>query len=487
MLSVVAIRLSINWTKLHNISDRPGEHKQHDESTPFVGGIGVLVALCAAIVVLSHMHPQLLLQWLILGFCATAIFIVGFVDDALQLGYRLRLIVQIVVASFMVMVGGSVLNDLGDLFFGQAIQLGLFAIPFTVFAVIGSINAFNMIDGVDGLSGMISLVSLLLIGIIAFVAGNQHALILTAALAGGVVGFLYFNLRYFSQYYAQVFLGDNGSMLLGILFAWLLIELSQGSTPAITPVTAIWLFSIPLMDTVSVIVRRIWLGKSPFIPDRHHLHHLLLSAGFRIIEVVYIIALLHFLFGIIGLVGFYLGVSEFAMFISFLMLFLVYCYLIVRPWRFIPILRSLHARFYLWVGLVSVASCGTFYGSHTAKEAMQLIRKISDRLGHDMHYWLWLYEQPSVADHGCGKRYAITLNVWLSEDDCDLGEDLSQYTLLLNRRLKGRQNIQVRQLAGRLEDSDFILRRKGRVFGESRTSDRRKLASQVLVFEIAKT
>ena len=121
-----------------------------------------------------------------------------------------------------------------------------------------------MIDGVDGLSGSVSFVTLLFIGIVSFIADDQHNLMLTTALIGSVLGFLYFNLRHRKQRYARVFLGDNGSMLLGLLFAWLLVDLSQGSNPAMTPVTAIWLFSIPLMDTVSVMLRRLSMGKSPF-------------------------------------------------------------------------------------------------------------------------------------------------------------------------------------------------------------------------------
>jgi UDP-GlcNAc:undecaprenyl-phosphate GlcNAc-1-phosphate transferase len=83
-------------------------------------------------------------------------------------------------------------------------------------------------------------------------------------------------------------------MLLGFLFAWLLIALSQGGDEAavMTPVTALWLFALPLMDTVGVMLRRIWLGKSPFRADRHHLHHLFVRAGFRVCDVVAVAVLM---------------------------------------------------------------------------------------------------------------------------------------------------------------------------------------------------
>ena len=114
-------------------------------------------------------------------------------------------------------------------------------------------------------------------------------------IAGGVAGFLYFNLRYLRQRRARCFLGDNGSMLLGFVFAWLLSDLSQmtdGSPRAITPITTLWLFAVPLIDTLCVMLRRMWLGRSPFHADRHHLHHLFLRAGFRVQDTVLVLAFL---------------------------------------------------------------------------------------------------------------------------------------------------------------------------------------------------
>src|SRR5690606_7267966 len=195
------------------------------------------------------------------------------------------------------------------------------------FATIGSINAFNMIDGIDGLSGSIALTSLVLISITALTASNQPDFIVAIALAGGTTGFLFFNLRRRSQPQAKVFLGDNGSMLLGFLITWLLIDLSQGEQRAISPVTALWLFSIPLMDTISIMLRRIWQHKSPFEPDRNHFHHILLNAGYRVNDTIFTIVSIHLLFGITGLTGLYWGLSDPVMLIGFLLLFSGYFYL----------------------------------------------------------------------------------------------------------------------------------------------------------------
>jgi UDP-N-acetylmuramyl pentapeptide phosphotransferase/UDP-N-acetylglucosamine-1-phosphate transferase len=127
-----------------------------------------------------------------------------------------------------------------------------------------------MIDGIDGLSGSLSTVCLLLIALCGLPGGRHGLLCFDRDIVGGVVGFLYFNLRYFHQRRARCFLGDNGSMQVGFIFAWLLTDFSQASPGQriITPVTTLWLFAVPLIDTLSVMLRRLWMGAHPSTPDR---------------------------------------------------------------------------------------------------------------------------------------------------------------------------------------------------------------------------
>lgn len=445
--SWTAIRFGISYALARNITDNPdNSHKQHKSSTPFVGGIGVLTALMIVFTTLAILYPDKMHQWLALGLCSLTIFIAGFIDDTRQLSYKTRLIIQTAVAFIMVWGGTIVLNDLGGLLPNISLELGLFAIPFTVFAVVGCINALNMIDGIDGLSGSISLVSLSLISITAFAANNHQALFLTIALAGGVIGFLYFNLRYSSQPNARVFLGDNGSMLLGFLFAWLFIDLSQGTHAVIQPVTALWLFAFPLMDTISVIKRRIRHGKSPFSPDFNHLHHIFLKAGFRVEEVVYIIVLIHFSCGAIGIIGLYLGVPEYLMFLGFLMLFLGYYKLTLKPWTFIPFVRYHHTK----LGLTPFADKGIFSGQYTVEEVKNNMHIISKALGSNTDFWIKAYEQRLTNDIP-SKQYAITLNIRLPDT---LQDNMTEeYAAQLPNILK-KYNIQLRQLIARHGDDD---------------------------------
>jgi UDP-GlcNAc:undecaprenyl-phosphate GlcNAc-1-phosphate transferase len=158
--------------------------------------------------------------------------------------------------------------------------LGLLSIPVTVFVVVGVVNALNMADGVDGLAGGQALVSLLLFCCFALYAGNFAAAERLLAVAGAVIGFLCWNLRRPGLPRAEVFLGDAGSMLLGFIIAWNAVRLSQNPAHPVSPVLGPWTIALPLIDTCSLILRRVKQGRSPFSGDRDHLHHLMLEAGY---------------------------------------------------------------------------------------------------------------------------------------------------------------------------------------------------------------
>ena len=486
LVSIVFIRLSISAANVVNISDTPGtpgnNHKLHDTGTPFIGGVGVLAALCVAVFFLVDVHSETFHKYTALGISSIIIFAIGFADDVITLHYKPRFVIQILVVFIMILIGGVALSDFGGILFSPSLQMGVAVIPITIFAVIGVINSLNMIDGVDGLSGSVSFITLLLIGTVAFIGDDRDNLMLTTALIGGVLGFLYFNLRYGKQRYARVFLGDNGSMLLGLLLAWLLVDISQGTNRVMTPVTALWLFSVPLMDTVIVMLRRVWLGKSPFTSDRHHLHHLMQRAGLRVPEIVFIIVLVHTLLGIIGLMGLYLGISETTMFICFLLSFLGYIFLTIRPWRFVPLLRQLHILLNTRLSFSPIASDDIFTGSYSAKQTEIIAKVVSETLGINLNHGLRVYEQ-LLKRNDCGKRFSIMLSIWPDKKECVSAERLKQYISLLHQQLKMQQNIQLRQFTARDYDSTPEVDRSGNAFGESKDKNRRRLGPQALVFE----
>jgi UDP-GlcNAc:undecaprenyl-phosphate GlcNAc-1-phosphate transferase len=180
----------------------------------------------------------------------------------------------------------------------------------TIIAMVGLINAYNMIDGVDGLAGSLSLVALLWFAAAAGMIGLQDHLLLALLVAFCVVGFLVFNLRHRWRRRASVFLGDAGSMMLGAVLAFLAISLSQNEGERLSPVAALWICAIPIIDTISLAVRRLAAGRSPFSSDRQHLHHLMLDAGLTVNQVVSSLSIISCILGGIGVFGWYLGIPD---------------------------------------------------------------------------------------------------------------------------------------------------------------------------------
>jgi undecaprenyl-phosphate alpha-N-acetylglucosaminyl 1-phosphatetransferase len=196
-----------------------------------------------------------------------------------------------------------------------------------------AINAINMVDGIDGLAGGLTLITLSTLALISWMAGLEYSLNILLLLIASVLAFLIFNLRYPGQPKAQVFMGDAGSMSLGFIVAWFLISLSQGEQRAMTPVTALWIFALPLLDTATTSIRRLLKGRSPFKADRAHFHHLLLDAGLTVTQTLLIILGSAIGLALIGLMGLYLGVSEAIMFLAFIGIFaleFVFCWHLSR-------------------------------------------------------------------------------------------------------------------------------------------------------------
>jgi UDP-GlcNAc:undecaprenyl-phosphate GlcNAc-1-phosphate transferase len=186
--------------------------------------------------------------------------------------------------------------------------------PLTIIAIVGLINAFNMIDGIDGLAGSLSVIALLWFAVAAGLVGLRGELLVALLMAFCVLGFLAFNLRHHWRRRACVFLGDAGSMMLGAVLAFLAIALSQhNGGDALPPVTALWICAVPIIDTGSLIVRRLAAGVSPFSSDRQHLHHLMIDAGLSVNQVVTILSITSAVCGGIGVFGWLLGLADAAM------------------------------------------------------------------------------------------------------------------------------------------------------------------------------
>lgn len=316
--------------------DVPGGRKQHHDEVPLVGGVAMFGGLVVAALASGGLLTanDALLAGLVL------LLSVGFVDDRNGLSTKIRFMLQAAAALIMVYWGGVRLDNLGNLFGYGDVILGRWAVPMTVFAVLGVINAMNMIDGADGLAGGLALIALLIFSAIV-VGGGELSGTLLLPIAFSVVGFLIFNLRTPWRNRASVFMGDAGSMLLGFALAWYAIDLAS-VRQLMTPITAVWILAIPLMDTVSLMIRRILKGVSPFTPDCEHLHHILQRAGFTHGQTVFIVHAIALLLAGIGVAGWQLGVPEFVMFYAFMALFGLYTYGVLHAWKLMKVVRKLH-------------------------------------------------------------------------------------------------------------------------------------------------
>jgi UDP-GlcNAc:undecaprenyl-phosphate GlcNAc-1-phosphate transferase len=318
--------------------DLPDARKVHQGPVPLVGGLAIFVTVLVASLMSAWGGPTpQVLSFLAAG---ALLVIVGVIDDFVEISPRARFLAQAVAALVMIYGAGIQLSDLGAMTFsGATLDLGLLAVPFTIFTTIGVINALNMCDGLDGLSGSQALVSVAGFALATVFWGGPGSSALLAILGGGIVGFLLFNLRLPGRARASVFLGDAGSMFLGFALTWFAISLSQGPDPIIKPASALWFVMLPVIDAVAMMLRRMARGRSPFAPDREHLHHIFILAGYSVNQTVGIMAGLALAGVAIGLATIWWNVPDLVVAGAFLGAGLLYYWLIMHAWR---AMRFLH-------------------------------------------------------------------------------------------------------------------------------------------------
>jgi undecaprenyl-phosphate alpha-N-acetylglucosaminyl 1-phosphatetransferase len=310
--------------------DHPSSRKLHSDPVPLVGGVAIFLALF--IVLLSSGPLSRSVQPLLLA-CGL-LMLAGLADDRRHLSPVLRFAIQISACLLMIFMGGVVLKDFGSLVWAGTLSLGWLSVPLTIFAAIGVINSFNMIDGMDGLSSMVFMIACIAMAWLAAMAGRDANVLLLGVAAAAVFGFSLLNTRLpWKRNKAFVYLGDSGSIFLGLFLAWQFIDLGNGDDRAFAPMTAVWLFGLPMLDTTYLMRRRWRRGGSAFDADQFHLHHAFLKAGFSVFQTWAAIAALVLLSTVIGLAGHLLGWPEYLMFDGYIVCGLFYYHFMDRCWR----------------------------------------------------------------------------------------------------------------------------------------------------------
>jgi len=309
--------------------DKPSERKLHAGHIPLIGGISIFMAVLMASLLWL---PNTLELRMYLIASAMMVFI-GALDDKFDIKVRIRIIGQLIVASLMIYGVGGYISNLGDLFGLGDVTLGPFGIIFTYVAIIVVINAFNMVDGIDGLIGSLSINTFTSIAILFIISGQHNYVSYPLILATATIPYLIFNLG-LAPKAKKIFMGDAGSMFIGLSVIWLLTMGTQNEQASFRPVTALWICAIPLMDMLALVVRRYKNGKSPFKPDRDHLHHILQRVGYNTRQALIIISIFAVGMSVVGLVGEYYKIPDVIMIIGFIFMFGCYVVIIRKITKF---------------------------------------------------------------------------------------------------------------------------------------------------------
>ena len=277
VVTLITIPPIISLIKKYNLYDRPNARKEHSVPIPTMGGIAIVAGMMIALFLwfpFSNAVPQISFF-----FSIAVLLALGIMDDLKDLSAKYKFIVQAGLA-ILIALSGIRITSFDGLF-------GITELPLTAqytltfLAIVGITNAFNLIDGIDGLAGGLGFMSLITLGMFLTMNGDVNTALIAFALAGGILAFMYFNLNP-----ARIFMGDTGSLMLGFVVAVLCIRLMQINISVSSPVlphALVFIAAIvfiPVFDTLRVFATRIWSGKSPFVADKTHIHHLLTNQGF---------------------------------------------------------------------------------------------------------------------------------------------------------------------------------------------------------------
>lgn len=339
-----------------NVMDTPNARKLQTRPIPVMGGLAVFVGWLAAMAVMVYGYGYYVIPWRLV--VVTLMVMVGVVDDIRGLSAILRLIVEIGVICIMIFLVGTAFDCFHGLWgLPNNLPRG-FYIPFTIFAGVGIINAINLIDGVDGYcSGYCAIASL----VFALFFFHSHDYLFAGwalACVGALVPFILHNI--FGQE-SKMYLGDGGTLMMGTILAMFVFRvLCRNASNHVYAETGFGLipmvlaiFAIPVFDTIRVMISRIFQGRSPFAPDKTHLHHLFIEMGFSHVGTTVILLSANFFVVLVWWLAYSLGSSINAQF------YIVVALSLAETWVFYPWIKShqrRHTPFYSSLIMLGEAS-----------------------------------------------------------------------------------------------------------------------------------
>lgn len=278
IITFLAIPVVIQIAETKKLYDVPDERKVHTNLVPSLGGVGIFGGFILASLLSISPYTNHEFQYFFAA--AMVIFFLGLKDDLVILSASKKFIGQVIAASIIIHLGGIKLTSMHGLFGFDEVPEA-FSLALSYLTIIVIINSFNLIDGIDGLAGSLGTLTMLLFGVYFFIIHETAYSLLAFAMAGSLVAFLIFN-----HNPAKIFMGDSGSLMIGLINAILVLKFINvaNTATAIFPMSSsvavgFAILFVPLMDTLRVFSIRILAGRSPFTPDRNHIHHLLLDRG----------------------------------------------------------------------------------------------------------------------------------------------------------------------------------------------------------------
>lgn len=262
------------------------QRRVHKKPIPRLGGLAIFYGFLIALLCFAKIDQQL--RGILIG--ALIIVGIGIIDDVKQLRALIKLAAQILAAVIVVLHNVRITAISVPSFISESgiLHLGIFSIPITIAWIVIVTNAVNLIDGLDGLAVGISSIASFSLFFIAILGGEQNVAIISAALAGGCLGFLPYNFNP-----AKIFMGDTGSQFLGFMLSAICIQGLFKGYVIISFIIPLLILGLPLFDTIFAILRRAWNHKPIMGADRGHLHHRLLDSGFsqkQTVAILYVIA-----------------------------------------------------------------------------------------------------------------------------------------------------------------------------------------------------
>jgi UDP-GlcNAc:undecaprenyl-phosphate/decaprenyl-phosphate GlcNAc-1-phosphate transferase len=301
------VRLGRKWLMV----DHPGARKVHAVAVPRVGGVAMACGVFIASVFSISLQPADI--WFLVAAAVLTTF--GALDDRFDLDYRIKFVGQLAAVAIVIVAGDARVESIA---LDDRLWLPTWlSWPITVLFLVGVTNAVNLADGLDGLAGGTTFLCFCAIALLSGVGFPGSSTALTLAFAGAVLGFLRFN-----TYPASVFMGDAGSQLLGFSIGVLSIRATQSASSEISAAIPILLLAVPILDTLSVMVQRIAEGRSPFSPDKNHIHHKLLALGFDHHEAVMLIYAIQ---GALFVMGYFLRFESDLLILGFVTVFFALC------------------------------------------------------------------------------------------------------------------------------------------------------------------